>query len=84
MATAGIKSKKDSTGNSRKRKRVVLTLEQKLLVLERLKHGQTQENIASEFGAGRSTIGDIKKSEEKLRSFAFSMEGFNISSIKEN
>ena len=40
------------------------------------------ENIASEFGVGRSTVGDIKKSEGKLRSFASSMEGMKDSSKK--
>ena len=81
MATA-IDPKNSSAGNSRKRKRVVLTSEQKLLILDRLKKGQSQENIASEFGVGRSTVGDIKKSEGKLRLFASSMEGMEVSSKK--
>ena len=38
-----------SSSSSRKRKRVVLTLEQKLAVLDRLKKGESQEKLASEY-----------------------------------
>ena len=59
---------------SKKRRRVVLILEKKLIILERLKKGTTQEELAGEYGVGCSTIGDIKKSEEKLKSFSSTME----------
>ena len=64
---------------SRKRKRVVLTLEKKLSILDRLKSGETQGKVATEYGVGRSTIGDIKKTQDKLKSFASTMENFAMS-----
>ena len=44
-----------------KKKHVILTLEKKLSILNRLKSGEMQEKLAIECGVGRSTIGDIKK-----------------------
>ena len=50
-------------------------MDDKLAILDRLKN-ETQEKLAAaEYGVGRSTIGDIKKSEDKLRAFASTMEG---------
>ena len=66
-----------SSSSSCKRRRVVLTLEQKLAILDRLKKGESQEKLASEYGAGRSMISDIKKSEEKLKSYASTMESLS-------
>jgi len=54
----------------KKRKQVMLTIERKLTILDCLKKGSTQEKVAREFGVGRSTIGNVKKSESKLRLFA--------------
>ena len=68
-----------SSSSSCKRRRVVLTLEQKLAILDRLKKGESQEKLASEYGAGRSMISDIKKSEEKLKSYASTMESLSMS-----
>ena len=59
--------------SSKKRKRVVLTLEDKLAILDQLKAGPTQEKLAKQFGIGRSTVHDLKN-EHKLRSFASTME----------
>ena len=70
MATSSTKC------SSKKRKRVVLTL---VAILDRLK-SETQEKHAAEYGVGRSTIGDIKKSEDKLRAFASTMEGLAMNS----
>ena len=68
--------------SGKKRKRVVLNIEQKLSILDRLKKGEAQERIARDFGVGRSTIGDFKKAEDKLRSFAATMENLDVSSKK--
>ena len=68
-----------SSSSSCKRRRVVLTLEQKLAILDRLKKGESQEKLASEYGARRSMISDIKKSEEKLKSYASTMESLSMS-----
>ena len=59
---------------------VVLTLEQELAILDRLKKGESQEKLSSEYGARRSTISDIKKSEDKLKSYALTMESLSMSS----
>ena len=62
-----------------KRKRVVLLLESKIAVLDCLKAGVMQEKLADEYRIGRSTVGDIKKNEDKIRSFASTMESMVIS-----
>jgi len=54
-------------------------LGQKLTIFDRLKKGESQEKLSSEYGAGRSTISDIKKSEEKLKSYASRMESLSMS-----
>ena len=46
----------------------VLTLDDKLVILDRLKSGTTQEKLVVEYWDGRLTIGDIgdiKKNEDK-------------------
>lgn len=46
---------------SGKRKRVVLSLGDKVKILKRLKNGEAGTKLAVEFGVGKSTISDIKK-----------------------
>jgi Mn-dependent DtxR family transcriptional regulator len=41
-----------------KRKKVVVTMEEKLRVIQRLESGVTAKNMASELGVGKSTVGD--------------------------
>jgi len=48
-----------------KRKRVVLSLEDKLGILDRLKAGASHTKLAEEYGIGKATVGDLKKNEEK-------------------
>ena len=71
-----------AAGLGSKRKRVVLSLESKLAILDRLKFGATQAKLAEEYGVGKSTIADIKKSEEKLRSFVSTMDGLAVDKKK--
>ena len=59
---------------------MVLTLEKKFSILDRLKSGETQGKLTTEYGVGRSTIGDIKKTQDKLKSFASTLENFAMSS----
>jgi transposase len=47
-----------------KRKRVVLTMKDKVNNVNRLKKGGSGKKLAEEFGVGISTISDIKESEE--------------------
>ena len=53
-----------------KRKRVVLSIEDKLAICDALK-GKTSTSVelSKRYNVGTSTISDIKKSEAKLRSF---------------
>ena len=64
---------------TRKRKCVVLSVDNKIAILDRLKNGETQAKLAAEFGIGTSTLGFIKRDEAKIRSFASSMESMTIS-----
>ena len=68
MATLSSSAKK-----SKKRKHVVLT------ILDCLKGGATQAKLADEYGIGTSTVGEIKKDEAKIRSFASTMDGMAMS-----
>ena len=65
--------------NSKKRKCIVLTLENKLAIVDHLKAGTTQEKLAEEYGIGGSMVGDLKKNEDRIRSFALTMEGLSMS-----
>lgn len=49
-----------------KRKKTVITIEDKLRALKRLDAGETAKKIASEMGVGTSTVSDWKKSREKI------------------
>ncbi len=52
-----------------KRKRVVLTLKQKVDICRRLEKGENRKLIMDEYGIGSSTIYDIKAQSKKLRDF---------------
>ena len=65
---------------SRKRKRVVLSLENKLCILDRLAKGERATSIASEFGIGNSTVTYLKKNESRIRTFVSSMESLSVCS----
>ena len=69
-----------ATSTCRKHKRVVLSSENKLSILDRLAKGERATKIASEFGIGNSTVTDIKKSESSIRSFVSMMESLSVSS----
>jgi len=65
-----------------KRKHTCVSVETKLVILDRLKKGESQVNLASEYGIGKSTVGDFKKNEEKIREFALTMESLDVSTKK--
>ena len=73
---ANDSSAKSSCG---KTKCVVILLESKLAILDHLKAGAIQENLANECGIGCSSVGDIKKNEDKIRSFALTIESVAMS-----
>ena len=49
----------------KKRKRV-LSLENKLSILDRLAKGEKATKVASEFGIGKSTVTDLKKNKSRI------------------
>ena len=53
-----------------KRKKIVLTVQQKLEILDKLKCGRSGVSLAQEYGIGTSTVADIKKAGPQLREFA--------------
>ena len=75
-----LQSTSSAKCSSKKRKHVVLTLDDKCAILDRLKSGTTHEKLAAEHGVGHSTIGDIKKNEDKLRLFTSTIESLAMSS----
>ncbi|KAJ8959570.1 hypothetical protein NQ314_006219 [Rhamnusium bicolor] len=48
-----------------KRKHNTLNLEEKVKILKLIESGESFANIASKYGVGRSTVGDIKKEQDK-------------------
>ncbi|GCC36032.1 hypothetical protein chiPu_0014523 [Chiloscyllium punctatum] len=55
--------------SSRKRKRVVLTLKQKIEICQRLEQGEKRGQIMAEFNIGSSTIYDIRRQKQELLKF---------------
>ena len=52
-----------------KRKKVVLTIEEKLDILELVEKGTSYNIITEKYGIRKSTVTDIKKSKHKLEAF---------------
>ncbi|KAJ8970940.1 hypothetical protein NQ314_000955 [Rhamnusium bicolor] len=48
-----------------KRKHNTLNLEEKVKILKLIESGESFANIASKYGVGKSTVGDIKKEQDK-------------------
>ena len=61
---------------SAKRKRVVLSMSQKLRIIERLDKGEKAVELSAEYSVGKSTIAAIKKSKHELREFVAGMEEY--------
>ena len=53
-----------------KRKRVVLTLKEKVDICQRLERGESRQQLMVEYGVGSSTIYDIKSQTKGIRSEA--------------
>ena len=65
-----------------KRKHTCVSLEAKLKIINRMKKGESQFSLASEYRIRKSIVGDFKKNEEKIRKFATMMEGLDVSTKK--
>lgn len=59
---------------SGKRKRVVLSIEQKLEVIKRFERGESASKLSNEFNIGIQTVRDLKKQKSQLLSFAANYE----------
>ncbi|XP_044268019.1 jerky protein homolog-like [Tribolium madens] len=65
-----------------KRKRVVLTFQQKLEILQQLNEGRRGANLAREYGIGTSTISDIKRNADAILKFVSNLDSQNQISEK--
>ena len=65
--------------SDRKRKRVVLSINSKLEVLDSVAKGVGYSELCDKFGIGKSTITTLKKNEGKIREFASTLESKSIS-----
>lgn len=59
-----------STAVAPKRKRVVLTIREKLSIVKLLDEGCSPRMLALQFGIGEQTVRDLKKNKEQLERFA--------------
>ena len=65
-----------------KRKRTVLSVDQKLQICKRLKKGATTTSLSKELGLGKSTICDIKRNEDKLVTFVEKLDSAEASKTR--
>ena len=59
---------------TKKRKRVVLTIKQKIEICQRFERGENRNMLMKEYGIGSSTIYDIRKQKEELMKFHSTMD----------
>lgn len=59
---------------STKRKRVVLSLNDKMEIITRLKKGESGQTLAIEFGVGKSTITGIKNNSDSITRYAHNLD----------
>ncbi|CAH2217865.1 jg17698 [Pararge aegeria aegeria] len=65
-----------------KRKRVVLSLADKLKIIEQLDKGVTGKKLSEIYGVGQATISDIKNSKSTLLNFVSVLENEDGSSSR--
>ena len=58
-----------SSGKALKRKRKVLTIEQKVEILNELSRGVSATILSERYGVGKSTVSDIKKNKDSILNF---------------
>ena len=61
-----------------KRKRVVWSLENKIVILDGLAKVERATKLATKFGIGNATITDLKKNKDKIRSFVALMKNLSV------
>ena len=80
MFQVRLYSSKRAASTCSKRKRVALSLENKLSILDRLAKGDKATKVASKFGIGNSMVTDLKKNESRIQLFVASMESLSVCS----
>ena len=65
-----------------KRKRKVLSIDTKLAILESLSKGVSQAKLVEQYGVGKSTISDIKRSEQKVKEYASTLDSQGVSTSR--
>ncbi|GBL99755.1 hypothetical protein AVEN_249780-1 [Araneus ventricosus] len=58
-----------------KRKRVLLTVEQKFKIVTRIEACETRTQLSKEFGAGVSTVDNMRRDSEKIKKFYAASNG---------
>ncbi|MFS1564304.1 MAG: hypothetical protein ACL7AX_13000 [Candidatus Arsenophonus phytopathogenicus] len=67
---------------SSKRKRVVLSMSQKVDIVNRLNKGESGQRLSEEYGVGTSTVSDIKKNAASILKFVSVLESEDGSSSR--
>jgi len=67
-----------ATHTASKRKRIVLSIEKKLEILDRLSKGETQVKLAQEYGIGKTTVFDLKQNENRIKMYASTMDSLSF------
>lgn len=65
-----------------KRKRVVVTMEQKLNAIQRLENGESVKLISEEFGVGKSTVKDWRQNKKAIQDFCTQIESEKVLSSR--
>ncbi|XP_012584917.1 PREDICTED: jerky protein homolog-like [Condylura cristata] len=63
---------------SGKRKRVVLTIKDKLDIIKKLEDGGSSKQLAGMYGIGETTVRDIRKNKEKIITYASSSDSTSL------
>lgn len=63
-----------------KRKRTILSLGDKVRILEKIENGKQRKDIAEEYGIGKTTVHDIIKNKENIRRFVSSNKRYKLES----
>lgn len=59
---------------STKRKRIVLTIKEKVDIIVQSKKGETGRALAEKYGVGTSTISDIKKNADSISKYVNNLD----------
>ena len=71
-----------STKSGVKRKRVVLSITDKLDIIKQLESGVAPAKISDQYNVGRSTISDIKHKKDELKKFSVTQPNTKKSKLR--